>query len=180
MFRVILLQFKFLLVFFLNISKELFPYPIRNLYLRLFGIRLSLSSSLHRGCKFFHVGKVTIGRHSVVNSGCYLDNRRGIYIGNNTAIAHDTKIYTLGHNVDSPKFETKGESVKIGDNVFIFSNCMIMPGVTIGDGAIVLPGAIVTKNVEPYTVVGGSPAIIIKHRNKSIDYVVNYNYWFAL
>ena len=128
----------------------------------------------------FHIGKMQLGKHSVINWGCYLDNRRGITIGSNTAIAHNTKIYTLGHNIDSPLFETKGGSVIIGNNVFIFSNVLIMPGVSIGDGAVVLPGSIVTKDVLPWNVVGGVPAVPIKKRNPCIRYKINYNYWFAL
>ena len=105
-----------------------------------------------------------IGKNSVVNFGCYLDNRRGISIGNNVGVAHNTKIYTLGHNLDSPQFETKGAPVTIEDDVFIFSNVMIMPGVTIGQGAIVLPGSVVTKDVPSRKIVGGNPARIIRNR----------------
>lgn len=177
----ILLQIKFLFVEFLNLTYQLIPNPLRNLYLVLFGIKVSsINSSIHRNCKFFHIGKIIIGRNSVVNFGCYLDNRRGITIGNNVGIAHNTKIYTLGHNIDSPKFETKGAPVTIKDNVFIFSNCLIMPGITINEGAIVLTGSVVTKDVPPYTVVGGNPAKIIRQRPKEINYKQNYNYWFAL
>jgi maltose O-acetyltransferase len=176
----ILLQIKFFLVAFLNFTKEIFPYPLRNIYLRIYGIKVPFTSSIHRRCRFFHIGKFSIGKNSVINSGCYLDNRRGIFIGNNTAIAHDTKIYTLGHNINSCKFETKGASVKIGSNCFIFSNVLIMPGVNIGDGAVILPGAVVTKSVPAYEIYGGNPARKIKDRNNNIDYVTNYNYWFAL
>lgn len=180
MIKRILLQLKFFLVAFLNFTKEIFPYPLRNLYLLIFGIKVPLSSSIHRKCKFFHIGKFKIGKNSVVNFGCYLDNRRGITIGKNTAIAHDTKIYTLGHDISSSKFETKGSPVEIGDNCFVFSNVLIMPGVKIGDGAVVLPGAVVTKNVEPFCVVGGNPAKAIKMRDANVDYKTDYNYWFAL
>ena len=176
----ILLQIKFFLVEFLNFSKEIFPYPFRNMYLKVFGISIPFSSSIHRKCRFFHIGKFTIGKNSVINSGCYLDNRRGIFIGNNTAIAHDSKIYTLGHNINSSRFETKGGPVTIGDNCFIFSNVLIMPGVNIGDGAVILPGAVVTKSVPAYEIYGGNPAKKIKDRNHEIDYLINYNYWFAL
>ena len=180
MIRQILLQLKFFLVAFINITKDILPYPMRNIWVRLFGIRIPFSSSIHRNCKFFHIGKFCIGRHSVINFGCYLDNRRGIDIGDNTAIAHDTKIYTLGHNITSPKFETKGAKVTIGNNVFVFSNVLIMPGVTIEDGAIILPGSVVTKNVPAYTIVGGNPAKYVKDRTTDIEYTTNYNYWFAL
>lgn len=121
-----------------------------------------------------------MGRNSVVNFGCYLDNRRGIYIGDNVGIAHNTKIYTLGHDMNDPKFGTKGAPVYIKDNAFIFSNAMIMPGVTIGEGAIVLAGSVVTKDVEPWTIVGGNPAKKIRERQRNVDYKQVYRYWFAL
>ena len=121
-----------------------------------------------------------MGDHSVINFGCYLDNRRGITIGNNVGIAHNTKIYTLGHNIDSPEFETKGAPVTIEDDAFIFSNAIIMPGVTIGRGAIVMAGSVVTKDVPEWMVVGGNPAKMIKERKKKIAYLQDYNYWFAL
>ena len=120
------------------------------------------------------------GKNSVINWGCYLDNRRGIYIGDNVGIAHNVKIYTLGHDMDDPKFGTKGAPVQINDNVFIFSNAMIMPGVSIGEGAIVLTGSVVTKDVEPWTIVGGNPAKKIRERKKQVDYKQIYRYWFAL
>ena len=178
--RIILLQCKFLVVALLNFTKDFFPYPLRNLWLLMFGIRVHVTSSIHRQCRFFHIGKFSLGRNSTVNFGCYLDNRRGIKIGDNAAIAHNVKIYTLGHDIDSTNFETKGASVTIGNNVFIFSNAMIMPGVTIGDGAVILPGSVVTKSIEPFAVVGGVPARIIKKRTTEIAYTIKYNYWFAL
>ena len=177
----ILLQIKFIIVEFLNITYQLFPNPLRNYYLKIFCISLEGSKTcLHRKCKFFHVGKMKVGKNSVINFGCYLDNRRGIYIGDNVGIAHNTKIYTLGHDLDDPKFGTKGAPVYIKDNVFIFSIVMIMPGVTIGEGAIVLAGSVVTRDVEPWTIVGGNPAKIIRVRKRDIDYKTVYRYWFAL
>ena len=177
----IFLQFKFFLVEFLNLTYVFFPNPIRRYYLRLFGLVIdSRKSCIHRKCKFFHIGKFRMGRDSVINFGCYIDNRRGVYIGNNVGIAHNTKIYTLGHNLDDPTFSTKGAPVYIEDNVFVFSNAIVMPGVTIGEGAIVLAGSVVTKNVAPWTVVGGNPAKIVRVRSQNIDYKQIYRYWFAL
>lgn len=121
-----------------------------------------------------------MGQNTVINFGCYLDNRRGIYIGNNVGIAHNTKIYTLGHDLNDPMFSTKGAPVHIGDDVFIFSNAMVMPGVTIGEGAIVLAGSVVTKDVEPWAIVGGNPAKKIRERNRDVGYKQIYRYWFAL
>ena len=64
-------------------------------------------SCIHRGCKFFHVGKMSVGQNTVINFGSYLDNRRGVYIGNNVGIVHNTKIYTLGHDLNDQKFLRK-------------------------------------------------------------------------
>lgn len=161
----LLLQCKFLLVAWLNISYMLVPNPLRKYYLRLFGIKIGAGSSIHRCCKFFHVGGLTIGRNSVVNFGCYLDNRRGITIGDDVGLAHNVKIYTLGHNMDSPNFETKGSAVVIEDGAFVFANAMIMPGVTLHKNCIVLPGSVVTKDVEVNTVVGGNPAKFVRKRD---------------
>lgn len=180
LFRAILLQCKFFIVAILNATYSIIPNPFRKLYLLCFGIKVGRSSSIHRWCRFFHIGKFSMGKNSVVNFGCYLDNRRGITIGNNVGIAHGTKIYTLGHNIDSPAFETKGAPVIIEDNVFIFSNVLIMPGVTIHEGSIILAGSVVTKDVESRMIVGGNPAQPIKKRTAQIDYNSSYNYWFAL
>lgn len=176
----ILLQGKFILVAWLNISMNVIPNPLRKYYLRLFGIRIGTGSVIHRKCRLFHIGQLSIGNNSTINFGCYLDNRRGIYIGNNVGIAHDTKIYTLGHDIDDAQFRTKGAPTYIKDNAFIFSNVLIMPGVTIGEGAIVLAGSVITKDVAPWTVVGGNPAKKIRDRNSDVDYSQSYRYWLAL
>ena len=180
MIRSVLLQCKFILVAWLNCTYTFIPNPLRRFYLRAFGIKIGNNSCIHRWCKFFHIGKISIGQNSVVNFGCYLDNRRGITIGNNVGIAHNVKIYTLGHNIDSPEFGTKGAPVVVGDNAFVFSNALIMPGVTIHEGAVVLAGSVVTKDVPAWNVVGGNPARIIKKRTTEVDYNCCYKYLFAL
>jgi maltose O-acetyltransferase len=179
-FRKLLLQCKFIVVFFLNLSINFIPVFFRKHYLWLFNIKLGKNSTIHRGVRFFHLGQVSIGYNSTINFNCYLDNRRGIYIGNNVGIAHNTKIYTLGHDLEDPKFSTVGAPVKIFDNAFLFSNCIIMPGVTINEGAVVLAGSVVTKDVAAYTIVGGNPAKKIKERNSEVAYTQKYQYWFAL
>jgi maltose O-acetyltransferase len=178
-FYLICLQLNFFLLGFINVSYNFFPSYLSSFYLRIFGFRISPSSCIHRFCKFFHLGKLKIGRRTFISFGCYLDNRRGITIGDDVEIAHNVKIYTLGHNIDSPTFETKGKPVVVEDHVFIFSNAIIMPGVTLHKGAVVLPGAVVTKDVAEYTVVGGNPAKFVKMRNTDNQHKCFYPFILA-
>lgn len=152
---------------------------IRHFLMKLAGYNVSFDSSI-QNVRFFSFGKLSIGSNTIINSGCYLDNRRGITIGKNVVIAHNTKIYTLGHDINDCCFITKGKSVVLEDFVVVFSNVLIMPGVTIKRGAVVLPGSVVTKNVEEMVVVGGNPAVPIKMREQlHLDKKV-VKYWFPL
>ena len=74
--------------------------------------------------------------------------------------------------------QNRGDTV-VGNDVWIGMNAVIMPGVKIGDGAIIGANSVVTKNVEPYTVVGGNPATIIKKRfdEQTIDTLLNIKWW---
>ncbi|MBP9793841.1 MAG: CatB-related O-acetyltransferase [Flavobacterium sp.] len=76
-------------------------------------------------------------------------------------------------------YPTKGNTV-IGNDVWICHNATIMPGVTIGDGAVIATNATVTKDVEPYTIVGGNPAQIIKNRfsKEIIDLLLELQWWY--
>jgi acetyltransferase-like isoleucine patch superfamily enzyme len=141
---------------------------LKRMLFSLAGIKVGRRTVVHSPVRFLGIGRIEIGSNSVVNRGCYLDNRTGIKIGSNVSIAHDTKIYTLGHDID-----------EIGDYACIFSNVLIMPGVTLGKGAVVYAGSVVTKDVGDFEVVGGNPARFIRHRSKDLRYEVRHDYWFA-
>ena len=156
----------------------IFLKSMRRLFYIIARYKISSSASV-QSVQFFAFGKLKIGDNTIVNKGCYLDNRRGITIGKNVVIAHDTKIYTLGHDINSVDFATKGASVVIEDNVILFSNVMIMPGVKIGNGAVVLPGSVVTKDVRSMEIVGGNPASFKDKRITIHDRSIRH-YWFAM
>jgi acetyltransferase-like isoleucine patch superfamily enzyme len=143
------------------------------------GFRFGQNSYMHGKIKFFGFKRVTIGNYSVINPGCYIDNRKPINIGNCVNISHDVRLYTLGHDIDAPDFAIKGEPIIIDDYVCIFANVMIMPGVHLGKGAVVYPGSVVTKDVAPFTVVGGNPARVIRSRSENINYKHSYGFWLV-
>ena len=104
-----------------------------------------------------------VGAGVFVNAGCRFQDQGGIYIGDGALIGHNVVIATLNHNADPAKrANLLPAPVRIGKNAWIGSSSTICPGVTIGDGAIVAAGAVVTKDVPENTVVGGVPARVIK------------------
>ena len=82
--------------------------------------------------------------------------------GNNTHRADWFSLYPFADNI-AASYQAKGPTT-IGDGAWIGMRAMLMPGVTIGEGAIIAAGAVVTRNVAPYAVVGGNPAQLIKKR----------------
>ena len=169
--RTKILNFSYNIVFF---------WSIRKIILKIARIKIGKCSYIHTGVRFFSAGRILIGDNSTINPRCYLDNRCEIIIGNNVSIAHDTKIYTLGHNLNDPMFASKGAAVIIKDYACIFAGAMIMPGVTIGKGSVVYPGSVVTKDIDDYCIVGGNPAKVVGKRSKDLRYSLNYYYWFSL
>jgi len=173
-------QFHFVVILTFNLLYNLIPFfALKKTFLKLFGIKIGRESYVHIPVKFFSVRDLDIGDNSTINPHCYLYARKKISIGNNVNIASNAKIYTLGHDIDSPDLPEVGAEVVIGDDVFIFSNAIIMPGVRVGQGAVVYPGSVVVKDVAPYTVVGGNPARYIRDRKKQEFDKSNYGFWFA-
>lgn len=130
---------------------------------------------------FANCGKnIAIGRKAIINKNISIGNRSGIgekceilgtcVIGNNVLMAPECIIHTINH-----KYMKKNEliidqgtteelPVVIGDDVWIGRRVMILPGVKIGNGAVIAAGSVVVKDVPPYSLVGGNPAKIIKER----------------
>lgn len=105
----------------------------------------------------------TIGKNVFINSGCRFQDWGGITIGDGTLIGHSVVIATINHGLTPEKrHDNIPAPVTIGKNVWIGSNSTILPGVTIGDNAVVAAGAVVTKDVDASTVVGGVPSRVIK------------------
>lgn len=106
---------------------------------------------------------ITVGKNVFINAGCCFQDQGGIEVGDNTLIGHQVVIATINHDfLPENRGNMTLSSVKIGKNVWIGAHATVLPGVTIGDGAIIAAGAVVTKDVPENTVVGGVPAKIIK------------------
>lgn len=106
---------------------------------------------------------ITIGKDVFINSGCHFQDQGGIIIGDGTFIGHNVVLATINHALEPEKNRRNSYApIKIGNHVWIGSNATVLPGVSIGDWAVIAAGAVVTKDVPPMTVVGGVPAKFIK------------------
>ncbi len=106
---------------------------------------------------------IKIGKNVFINACCRFQDQGGIEIGDGSLVGHNTTIATLNHDLNPSKRQNiKPSSVKIGKNVWIGSDCTILPGVEIGDGAVIGAGSVVAKNVPPETVAVGNPARAVR------------------
>ncbi|MEQ1555155.1 MAG: acyltransferase, partial [Ferruginibacter sp.] len=132
------------------------------------------------GLLFYKMGNINLGSGSVINRDCLLDNRAAINIGENVSISGNVQIYTGGHDPHSPLFEMTCTPVTIHDHVVIFSRATIMPGVTIGKGAVVYACAVVCKDVPSMAIIAGNPGVVIGCRKAEPYYEIDYSYPAAM
>lgn len=106
---------------------------------------------------------ITLGERVFINSGCKFQDQGGVVIGDDCLIGHNTVIATLNHDLaPSRRADMHPAPVVIGRNVWIGSNATILPGVTIGDNAVVAAASVVTKDVPADSIVVGSPARVVR------------------
>lgn len=151
-------------IYLLEIIGWIPSHVIRNAIFRIAGVRIGPNSTIHVGCRFYQPAGVSIAEDTSVGDRCFLDGRAPLTIGSHTSIASQVLIYNAEHDVNDEWFTPREEPVSIGDYVFIGPRAVILPGVSIGRGAVVAAGAVVTRDVEAGAVVGGVPAKKITQR----------------
>ena len=186
-------------VFLATITGYIPSHTIRLFFYRnLFRIKIGKDSSIHWRAEFNQPSGIAIGHNTIIGNDAFLDGRftrkwlakeikivsylkeffnpsvRPLTIGNNVSIAGEVRIYTMQHDIDDPDFKEVGAPVVIDDYVVIGTRVTILPGVHIGKGAVVASGAVVTRDVAPYTVVGGVPAQFIRNRSKDLRYTLKF------
>lgn len=148
---------------------------LRRLCLRLWLGRLGQGTGVQMGCRFLNGRKVFLGERNVVNFGCLFDGRKyRIETGDDVSIGPCASILTLGHDPRSPEFADRGGDVRVGSRVWIGYGALVLPGVKVGEGAVVGAAAVVTEDVAPYTIVAGNPARIIGERNRELNYTLDF------
>jgi maltose O-acetyltransferase len=137
------------------------------------------STMISLGVELWRAGALSMGPRSVIGQRCYVDARAGISIGSDVSISREASILTATHKVDCPDFSPTFGPVRLDSHSWIGMRAMILPGVRIGEGAVVGAGAVVARDVDPYTVVGGVPAKVLRKRAEPMSYELDWRpSWF--
>ena len=142
--------------------------PIRTLFCKRLFRHIGNNVNIEKGAYFGTGAKVSIGNNSGIGVNCKLLG--DVTIGNNVMMGPEVIFITTTHDhsrIDVPMIEQgfgEEKPIVINDDVWIGTRCTILPGVTVGKGAIIGACSVVTKDVPDYVVVAGNPARVIKHR----------------
>lgn len=148
---------------------------IRNfIYKKIFLIKMAPKSIIYYGAEIRGGHSLTLKEGAIVGDRCVLDARRGgIIIGESVQLGNFVNLWTGSHDYNDPYFRSmpnKRGPIKIGNRAWIGPSSTILHSVTIGEGAVVAAGSVVTKDVEPFSVVGGIPAKKIGKRTHDLKY----------
>ncbi len=124
--------------------------------------KLGRYSDLSSGVVVKFPERLSIGERSCVGAGSFLDAAGGLEIGDHVMISHCVSINSITHPTEPPFNRTIVNPTSIASGAWIGAHSVILDGIHIGEGAIVAAGAVVTKNVPPWTIVAGVPARAIK------------------
>lgn len=138
---------------------------VRSRMLRWWGAAVDRTASFHGGTYFSNPRNLRAGQRVFVNRNCYLDAHAAIVLGNDVVVGHNTRIVTSNHEI-GPSSRRAGavtaRAVHIQDGAWLGADCIVLPGLTIGPGAIVAAGSVVTTDVEPDVLVAGVPAKVVR------------------
>lgn len=161
-------------LYLLTLAGYVPSHHFRNFIYRKAGVKLSKTSSIHWRARFFQPKGLSIGAYTTIGNDGFFDGREGITIGSNVNIAAEVRIYTREHDIDDPYFAEIGAPVVIEDYVYIGTRVTLLPGSHIGKGAVIASGAVVAKDIPPYTLAGGVPAKVIRERSSDLRYKLGY------
>ena len=134
------------------------------------GLGIGANTHIYGRLEVRSPSNVKIGPNTTVGHDVILDGRGGLTIGENVNLSSDVAIWTLTHDPQAADFGTWAGPVRIESYAWLGFRSTVLPGVTVGEGAVVAAGAVVTKNVAPYAIVGGVPAVVLGERNRDLDY----------
>lgn len=161
--------------YLLNTFANKIPFSqLRMALYRLAGMKVDRTSNIMMYAFVLQAQDISIGPNCIIGPFTTLDGRATLTIGRNVNVAGE--VLTIGgyHSVDSPTAEGHLGKIVIEDNAWIAMRATILPGVTVGEGAYVAAAALVNRDVEPYTLVGGVPAKKLRDRSRNVQYTLHH------
>lgn len=138
-------------------------WPLRKLILQAFGAKIDKKAYIYANCIIFAPWNLCVGR-ACIGPNTEIYNKAPISIGDDSVISQGSFLCAASHDITSVMLPLKTAPITIKNNVWVASDAFVGMGVTLGDGAVVGARAAVFKDVEPWNVVGGNPAKVIKKR----------------
>jgi maltose O-acetyltransferase len=141
--------------------------PIRRLrrgWLRSLGARIAPDAAIYLGTTVLGVTRLAVGDRSQIGPGCLLDGRGGLTIEHVVVVSGGSRIITADHDVHSVTFTVRHQAVVLGHHAFLGTEAMVLPGVSIGPGAVLAARAVATRDVPAQTIAAGVPARAIGAR----------------
>jgi acetyltransferase-like isoleucine patch superfamily enzyme len=149
---------------------EIMPHPFRLFFFKIIFKNIGKNFLIDYKTYFRYPKKISIGHNVSINRGCefyasFLVQEGYIKIGNDVTFSPHVKLFAIGHTYNNFGLEDFAAPITIGNNVWIGANSTILPGVKIGDGAIIGAGSLVLKDIPSGTVSFGVPTKVVKQRD---------------
>lgn len=153
----------------LFIILEFLPPFIRNILFKIMLNKVGKNVLIDYKVFFRYGASIEIGSNVNINRGCefftsFFFKNEKITIGDNTAIGYNTKFYMAQHDYSKLSLPDTAKGISVGSNVWIAGSVIILPGVKIGDCAVIGANSVVTRDIPPYAIAVGNPAKVIKYR----------------
>ena len=153
----------FAIFFFRLFAGPMFRY-YRSAVLRLWGAKIGKRCAIAASAKIWAPWQLEIGDYVALGPRSEIYNVAKIIMGSNITVSQEAYLCSASHDISRLKKPLVMKPINLGDSTWIAARAIVLPGVTIGEGAVVAAGAVAAKDVEPWTVVGGNPAKFIKKR----------------
>jgi len=168
--NIVVAIFEFILTTIFNLPRFRPFSSLKATILRCVGAKVGKRVVIYPGVWVFPGKKLIVEDDVDLAVGVLMTTNGGVEIGARTMIGYRTQIISSNHVIPENQGKIFGaghsnKKVTIANDVWVGANCIVLPGVSIGEGAIVAAGSIVTKDVEAFTIVGGNPAKVIKKRS---------------
>lgn len=138
--------------------------PWKRSLLRLFGAKIAPTAAVYATAKVFQPWMLVMDDYACLADGVDCYNAAPVHIGRNATVSQRAFLCTAGHDISDPHHHQTSAPIVIGDRAWVCAEAFVGQGVTVGDGAVCAARSVVVKNVEPWTVVAGNPAKMLKKR----------------